>query len=135
MKSVGSGAGDGIDDAPGGLAVLGGEVVGEHRKLCNGIHAEVAAENRPGARVRVVVDADAVEPIVVLRRAPARHRDLLTETAIAAPGTLIEADLRRNQSNPGLEGRQIGPAATIDRKVADDWAFHGSAECRGGEVD
>ena len=49
MKLVGAGAGDGVDDAAGGLAVFGGIVRGNDREFLHGIDPVIVPSTPPGA--------------------------------------------------------------------------------------
>ena len=66
VKAVGSRARHGIDHAARGPAVSGGVVAAQHRKLLDGVDAQVGTEHAARCAVRVVVDADPVQTIVVL---------------------------------------------------------------------
>src|SRR4029077_7693264 len=69
VKLVRARAGDGVHHAPGSLAVLGRIVAGQDAELLDGIHSQVSAQQTPRTAVRVVVDANAVQAIVILLRA------------------------------------------------------------------
>ena len=118
----------GVDDATGGLAILGGVVAGDDGELADGVDAEVDANDRSRATVGVVVDADAVEAVVVLRWASAGDGDLRAESAIAAAGALVEALLRGDTRDARLQRGEVGPAAAVQWQVADDGAGDHRAE-------
>src|ERR1700739_1964629 len=69
MEHIGSGLRDRIDYAARSEAILRRIVVGQDRKLLNGVHAEVLAEYASRARIRVIVDDKTVQAIGVLRGA------------------------------------------------------------------
>ncbi len=135
VDPVGSAARDGVDDAAGGLAVLGGEVAGEDGELGDGVYAEVDADDGAGTAVGVVVDADAVEAVVVLRGPSSGDGDLGAEAAVAAACALVEGDLGGDAGDAGLQGGEIGPTAAVEGKIADDRTGDDSSEGGRGEFD
>src|SRR5579872_4644813 len=84
VKIVGAGLGDGVNDHAGSFAVFGGVVGGENGELLDGIDAEVDAERTAGRAVGVVVDADAVHAVVVLKGAVTGVGHLASEAAVSA---------------------------------------------------
>ena len=86
MKLAGTGSRDSVDDATRSLAVVGGGIGGDDGELFNGVDAEVGADNSARATIGVVVDADAVDAVVVLLRARTSDGEL---RANAAVGTLV----------------------------------------------
>ena len=113
MKRIGARASDGINDATGRFAVLRGIVAGEDGELLDGVDAEVSAEHAARGAVGVIVEADAVQTIVILLRAGAGNGELLSEAAIAAIGAGGEARLRLIGVHARLEGGEVGPTAAI----------------------
>ena len=114
---VGARARDGVDDAAGRAAVLRGVGVGEHGELGHRLDAQVGAEGVARRRVGVVVDADAVEAVVVLRRAGAGDGHL---HAVARARAAAAADA----DDAGLQHRELRPVAAVQRQLADGRAAH-----------
>ena len=69
VKLIGPRARDRIYDPSGCLAVFGGIAAGQHGKLFDRIHAKIPAQHTARAAVGVVIDADTVEPVIILLRA------------------------------------------------------------------
>src|SRR6266705_4569018 len=65
MEFVGSRLTDGVDYPAGGPAILGRVVAGDHGEFLNRIHAQGDPGDAARA-VRVIADAEPVEPVVVL---------------------------------------------------------------------
>src|SRR4029077_13559615 len=80
MEHIGSGLRDRVDYAARSEAILRRIVVGQDRKLLNGVHTEVLAEYASRSRIRVVVDDKTVQAIGVLRRAIAVDAQLQAQT-------------------------------------------------------
>ena len=68
VEDIRAGARDSINDSARGSAVLGGLVGSQHGKLLNGVDAEIVTQNTSRRSVRIVVDAHAIEAIVILIR-------------------------------------------------------------------
>src|SRR5206468_4863823 len=82
VEGVRAGARYGINDSARGPAVLGGIVAAQHRKLLNGVDAEIVTQNTSWRSVRVVVDAHAIEAIVILIRPGAGDAQGCSKTAL-----------------------------------------------------
>ena len=80
MELVRSRARNGIDHSAGGLPVLGRIVAGQDGKLLNGVHAQVPAQHAARPAVGIVVDADAVQAIVILLGASPGDGDLVLQS-------------------------------------------------------
>src|SRR6185295_11435202 len=81
----------GIHNTAGGCAISRAVAVRQHGKLLNGIHAECQAKRVTRNAVGVIVLADPIEKIVVLRWASAADAHCRSEAAAGAIGrTSIE---------------------------------------------
>src|ERR1700747_793142 len=67
MKRIGPGLGDRLNDPARSEPVLRRIVVGQDRKLLNGVDAEVLTQHASRPRIRVIVDDETVQAIGVLR--------------------------------------------------------------------
>src|ERR1700682_3991280 len=84
VKRIRTGLGDGIYNSAGGLAILCGETSGQHGELLDSVDAQCRANYVPRPAVGVIVDADAVQPIVVVCCSLAGNRKLSSKAAVAA---------------------------------------------------
>ena len=132
MKRVRAGTRDGIHDAAGAPAVVGGRVARHHRELLHRVHAEHEAQHAARRAVRVVVDADAVQPIVVLLGAVAGDGQLRTQAADATLGIDPESRLGPDIRDSGLERRQRRPIAAVQGQFHDLARVQNTAQGRGG---
>ena len=87
VKLIGPGSSNGIYHSPGGLAIFRRVVAGQYGKFLNGVHAQVPSQHTAGSPIGVVVEADAIQTVIVLLRSSAGNGQLLTETAIASIGS------------------------------------------------
>ena len=117
---------DGVDDAARRAAVLRRIRVGEHGELGHRLDAEIRPERVAWRGVGVVVDADAIEPIVVLRR-PRAGDGHLHSAARARAAAAADAD------DAGLQHRELRPVPPVQRQLADRRAAHVVTQ-RGGQV-
>jgi len=102
VKSIGPRARNGVDDSSGCFAILRRIVARENGELLNGVHAEISAKYAAGRSVGVIVEANAVQSIIVLLRPRAGDSQLLSEAAVAAIRARREGWLRLNCLNTGL---------------------------------
>src|SRR5207302_3031498 len=66
MDLISPRAGNCIDHASRGLAIVCRVVAGDYREFLNRVHAKVAAQDAPRRAVGVVIETDAIQSIVVL---------------------------------------------------------------------
>ena len=81
MQCVASRARYGVDYAARGLSILGRVVCRQHGKLLNGIDAKLRAKHIPWRIVGVVIEANAVLPVIVLCGPRSRDAKLRTKSA------------------------------------------------------
>src|SRR5260370_4481027 len=84
MEGVRARLGDGVHDSSGGLPVFGREAAGQNGELANGVHTEGGADNVAGSAVGVIVDANSIQPVVVVCCPLPRDGEFRSEAAIAA---------------------------------------------------
>ena len=113
---VGPRPGDAVDDPAGRASVFGGVVAGKHREFRHRVDAEVQPQDTPRSAVRIVVDVDAIEPIVVLLRTPSRDSHLRAEAAL--PAFAAEPHLAANRGHSRFQRRQLRPVASVQRKIS-----------------
>src|ERR1700674_1026712 len=94
-------------------SIGGGIVAGEDRKLLYRIYAEVPPENASRAAIGIIVDADAVEPVIVLLRPRTGNCQLRTKAAISAAVSGCIGSLGFDRHHARLQGRQIGPTSAV----------------------
>ncbi len=73
------------------LTIFGRVVACQHREFLNGVHAQVNADHAARGAVAVIVDAEPVQTIIVLRRSAAGDGQLRTKSAVPAPRAGFEA--------------------------------------------
>src|ERR1700694_1649946 len=110
MNLVGAGARDGVYDSSRGCSVLGRVVASQDGKLLNSVYAEVSAKYAPGTAIGIIVNADAINTVIVLLGAAARDAHLRPKSAI---GIARSMGLCGNHS--GLEIGKVGPRAAVQR--------------------
>jgi len=89
-------------------------------KFLNCVDTQVAAKHTAGGAVRVIVQADAVQAVIVLLRAGSGNCELLAEAAIAAIRANGESWLRLDGRNAGLKSArsvQLRPLRGSSRTV------------------
>ena len=99
-----------------------------------GIEAIPRGNIDAGRAVGIVIEADAIETILVLLRARARNGQLLSESAIAAIGSGRKTRLGLDRVHAGLEGGQVCPTAAIQRKLAHGVVAHERADVRADKL-
>src|SRR6266849_2998749 len=90
MKAVCARPGDSINDAPRGFPVLRRISTSQHGKLLNGFDSKSGTQRTARSPIRVVVDADSIEPVVVLLRTASGDRHLHSEPALASSRSDIQ---------------------------------------------
>src|SRR5712691_1729919 len=101
VKFVRARTGKGVYNAPRALAVLGRIVAGKDREFLDGVNTEVAAEHAARRPVGVIVNANAIQSVIVLLRPLTGDGRLQSETAIAA----VPADFKRWLTENGVDSR------------------------------
>src|SRR5256885_6318671 len=115
VKLVCSSARNCIDHSAGGLPVFSGKVAGQNGELLHGVHAQITAQHAAGPAVGVIVDADAVEPVIVLRGPCTRDNTLRPKAAVAS-SAVSESHLCLDAGDSGLEAGEIRPTAAVQRQ-------------------
>ena len=113
MKSVRSRARNSVDDPACGPAILSRIVASQNGKLLYSIHAEVVAQNASRCSVRVVVDADAVETIIILVGPRAGNTQGCSKAALRVASALGASGLHAGDTC--LECGQLSPVAPVER--------------------
>src|SRR5258708_5495583 len=113
VEIVGSGAGDSIYHTAGSFPIFRGIVAGQYGKLLNSVNAKIAAEDAAWSSIRVVIQANPVETVVVLLRPGARNGELLPKAAITAIRSRGEARLSLDGLYAGLKSGKVGPPAAV----------------------
>src|SRR5258708_1298048 len=109
-------------------------VAGQQRKLLNRVDTQVPSQHAAGGTVGVVVETDAVQPIVVLLRPRPGDGQLLTETTISSISAGREVRLGLDRVHTRLKLRQIGPTAAVERQFTDRGRVYHSADVGGREL-
>ena len=104
---------DCVDDAAGGEAVRRGVVARDDRELRDGFRAETESGSRARGGVGVIVDAHAVEAVIVLLRPTAGNRQLRSEPAVSAVVQPVGVRLRTDWADPWLEDGQPSSVAAV----------------------
>jgi len=113
MERVGPRFADGVDNAGGGSPIFGRVIAGEHGEFLNRVHTQVDAEHTAGAGVGVIVDAEPVEPVVVLRGLAPGDGQLRPKAPVPAPCASLEGHLDFNGIDAGGKGSERRPVAAI----------------------
>ncbi len=113
MERVGPRFAYGVDDAGGGSPIFGGVVAGKYREFLNGIHTQVDAEHAAGTAVGVIVDAEPVEPVVVLRGLAPGDGQLRAKAPVPAPCAGLEGHLDFDGVDAGGKSGQRCPVSAI----------------------
>src|SRR5712664_3038690 len=104
MELIGSGFGDGIDDAASRPAVLRALVRRDDGEFLNGIDAQLLARYASGRGIRVTVHGDAIQAVVIHLGPRTRDRNLRPKSTIATVGSNREAWLSVDLRHAGLQG-------------------------------
>jgi len=134
MNLVGPRFRDGVDHSSRGLAIFSGEIASQNGKLTNGVHTEIAGEKTAGGGVKGVIEAYAVDSIVVLRRARSRNGQNDAPTTRRAIGG-VGGRLCMDRVHARLKLRQVGPGAPIQGQFAHDRPGNDCADFRGRRFD
>src|SRR5712692_2097143 len=116
METVRTGLGDGIYDSAGGLPVLSREAAGQYRELLNGVHAQGGAEDVARAAVGVIIDANSIQPVVVVCRSLAGDGEFRPEAPVSARGGGV-VHLGLNQVDTRVRSSQRSPVAPVQRQL------------------
>src|ERR1700730_2316146 len=73
---------NGVHDSAGSLPVLCRIVAGQNTKFLNGFHSKVLAKNASWSSIGVIINADAVKPVVILLRTRAGDAQLSAVSAV-----------------------------------------------------
>src|SRR5215472_3571626 len=106
MESVRPRLADGVDHAAGGPAILGRVVAGQHGKLLNRIHAQVAADYAAWPAVAIIIDAEPIEPVIVLRGPAPGDGQLRPKAPVPAHCAVLEGHLSFDGIDAGSESGQ-----------------------------
>ena len=94
MKCVRSRFTDGVDHSAGRPPILGRVIAGEHGEFLNRVHAQADADHASRPAVAVIIDAQSVQPVIVLCGPASRNRKLRAKTSIPALRAALERHLR-----------------------------------------
>src|SRR5207244_5179105 len=122
----------GINDSARGPAVLGGVVASQHRKLLNGVDAEIVTQNTSWRSVRVVVDAHAIEAIVILIRPGAGNAQGCSKTALHVASAL--GGPRLHPRDTRLKSCELSPVTPVERRIKHRRGTDVSTGCRGSRI-
>ena len=135
VKGIGARPRDRVDHSSRGLPVLRRVIAGQDRKFLNGIYTEVPTHYAAGCAVGVIVEADAIQSVVILLRPRAGNGQLLPEPSIAAIGASRKGRLSLNGVHARLQGSQVRPASAIQWKFAHGISRNDGADVGTGELD
>src|SRR6202045_3598513 len=88
MERIRAGFANSVDDATGGPSILGRVITGEHREFLNRIHPQADSDHAARPAVAVIVDAVAVQPVIVLRGPSPGNSQLRPKAPVAPPRPL-----------------------------------------------
>src|SRR5258708_12742226 len=106
-----------VDESARRPSIFGGVVARQHRKFLDCIGAEIYPAGASGRAIRVIVNADPVDAIVILLRTVAGYSQLITIAAVTTRGRSPAGILSSNTRNPRLQGSQTRPVAPVDRHL------------------
>src|ERR1700674_4626663 len=124
MELIRTRASDSVYDSTSGFPVFGPIIARQDGKLLSGVHTQVPAQYASRSAVRVVINADAVQAVIVLLGASPRNADLSSEAAGPPVGTCVEGGLGLDSSHTRLESGQVGPGAAVQRQLANCRRVH-----------
>src|SRR5246127_876873 len=119
-----------VDDSSRGFAVVCGVVGGEHREFLDRVHAQVSSQNASGGAIRVVVETNPIQPVIVLLRPRTGNGELLPKAAITAIGPCRKVWLSVDCIHARLKFGQVAPTAAIERQLADNGCVHYCTDVR-----
>src|SRR5436853_2271392 len=85
----------------------------------DGVDSQIETDDAPRRAIGIVVDADSIEPVIVLLRASARDCNLHAISTIAAISSYGDGFFRPNGSHAGLQCGKLRPIAPVEWKLAD----------------
>src|SRR5882762_179519 len=127
MEGVRARLGDGIYDSAGGLPVFRRETPGQNGKLLNGVHTEGRADHVAGPAVGVIVDANSIQPVVVVCCPLAGDGEFRSEAAVAARGLSI-VHLGFDQVDARVKSSKRSPVAAVQGQIEYRLRFHLSSQ-------
>src|SRR5207245_10272939 len=101
-KMMSGGARNVVAHSSGGRAGLRRVVAGQDGELLNRVHDQVPSQHAAGCSIGVVIEADAIQTVVVLLWPGAGDSQLLSKTAISSIGARRKVGLGVNRINTGL---------------------------------
>ena len=116
MEGVRAGLGDRVYDSAGGLPILGREPAGQNRELLNGVHTQGSADHVARAAVGVIVDANTVQPVVVVCGPLAGDGEFRSEAAVTARGLSI-VHLGFDQVYARVKSSKRSPVAAVQGQI------------------
>src|SRR5438046_8295282 len=117
VKVIGPPLGNGVDDATGAPAVLGGVIVGENRELADRIHSHVHVQGASRTGVGIIIDHQSVDAENVFNDAAAGNGNGQT---IAALGTgSIGLIFARILQGAGVEKHEMMQVAAVHLRLAE----------------
>src|SRR6267143_1829933 len=127
MEGVRARLGDGIYDSAGGLPILGREPAGQNGELLNGIHTQGSADHVARAAVGVIVDANTVQPVVVVCGPLPGDGEFRSEATITACGLSI-VHLGFDQVYARVKSSKRSPVAAVQGQIEYRLRFHLSSQ-------
>src|SRR5438270_8279373 len=121
MKRIGSRASDGVDHSARCSSILGRVARSNDGKLLDSFGSQSRPEHVSRTAVAIIVYADAVDTIVVLRGTASGDSELRAETPIAPGGSRSTAYTRLQRTERGharLQSRKLRPVAAVQRQLA-----------------
>src|SRR5258706_11002350 len=134
VKSIRPGARNCIDNAAGSFAVFCRIITRYYGKFLDGIYTQASTQHAARSTIGVIIKANAVQTVVVLLRTATGDSQLLSETTIAAICANCERGLGLNGNNAGLEGREVGPAASVQRQLTNSCSVNHGADVGSGQL-
>src|SRR5580700_5107733 len=132
MQRVGSRTGRCVNDSAGRQAVIGGGVAGDDEKFLDRVYAEHTAGDAARGAGAVVVDADAVELIVVSLRPVAADADVLAKSSIGTVVANAESLLRAHLRDARFEQFEGSPVAAVQWQLVYGVRVNHAANFGGG---
>ena len=128
MKSVASRARHGIDNSAGRTTIGGRIVAGYDREFLHSVRTQIEPQHATRRCIRVVVDGNSVQQIIVLLGAPAGNTDLCSKTTLSPAGTgICGVRLGANRGDACLKCGCLCPITPVNRHVAHSFRSHHSA--------
>src|SRR6202158_518829 len=115
VELVGPGLGNTVDDPAGGPAILRRIVAGQNRKLLNRVHAQIDAQRAARRSIRIVVDADPIDPVIILEwLVPGDGQ----KSSVASIAPIAGSRLDSDTSDSRLERCQVRLIAAVPGSLA-----------------